>query len=152
MAKFKLNQSGQQIQTDLNKVESLPNIKSIGSGLHLDHYSGELSTTSHISGGYTFTAEMLTSGEVYVECLGLYGNSYGFHSFVLNASISSPMSIVTITDASFVRIYFDTSINIDSLTSNALYDMNGTAATTSNLTSRKMYCLAKDASLSMSAD
>lgn len=49
MADYTLTQTGEQIQSDLNKVESLANIKSIGSGLSLNS-AGQLSATGGGSG------------------------------------------------------------------------------------------------------
>lgn len=60
MANYQLTQTGQEIQDDLNKVESLAEIKSIGSGLSLSQ-AGELSVTGGGGGGAASSVTVLTT-------------------------------------------------------------------------------------------
>jgi len=69
MANFQLTQTGAQVQADLNKVESLAEIKTVGSGLTLSS-SGELSSSGG-GGGLSF-------GTVYLHLEATYATSNNF--------------------------------------------------------------------------
>lgn len=76
MANFQLTQTGAHVQSDLNKVEGLAEIKTIGSGLTLSS-SGELSSSG---GGVSF-------GKIYIHYVTTsYGDQDSFEIVYMDGS------------------------------------------------------------------
>lgn len=83
MANTTLTQTGAQVQVDLNKVEGMAEIKTVGSGLTLSS-AGELSASgggTAIGGGYTLTIIDPDGGSydgpIYI--LGTLNGVFGWH-------------------------------------------------------------------------
>lgn len=128
MADTTLTQTGAQVQADLDKVEGLANIKTVGSGLSLSA-GGELSASSNnVSSnieGHTITLGTSYANIYFVAWLDSSLKPHAIHlrgtANITNASLTDVYKIVRFSASKEITGGFDNSPNyISSSTANAI--------------------------------